>query len=61
MRQFVPADFEKASQHLLQLQEYYFTAGCREERAAAEAAIAAALRWIETALNSFENPGKSGR
>ncbi|KIC20190.1 hypothetical protein [Leisingera sp. ANG-Vp] len=56
MRQFVPADFKKISENLHRLQEHYFTAGCREERAAAEAAIAAAMRWIETALSSFDQP-----
>lgn len=57
MRQFVPADFDKASADLTCLKELYFTAGNDPAaRETAEAALAAALRWIEIALGSYQLP-----
>ncbi|MDC0660808.1 hypothetical protein N6L27_22610 [Leisingera sp. SS27] len=54
MRQFVPADFEKASSDLDRLKEAYFAAGADPAaRGTAEAALAAAMRWISIALNSY--------
>ncbi|MBY6067175.1 hypothetical protein KUW17_10520 [Leisingera aquaemixtae] len=55
MRQFVPADFEKAATDLDRLKEAYFAAGCDPAvRETAEAALAAAMRWISVALDSYD-------
>ncbi|NSY40828.1 hypothetical protein [Leisingera sp. ANG59] len=54
MRQFVPADFDKAAADLTRLKEAYFAAGADPAaRDTAEAALAAALRWIGIALASY--------
>ncbi|MEW2912440.1 hypothetical protein [Leisingera sp. JC11] len=54
MRQFVPADFDKAAADLTRLKEVYFAAGADPAaRDTAEAALAAALRWIGIALDSY--------
>lgn len=58
MRQFVPADFEKAANDLDRLKEAYFAAGADPAaRDTAEAALSAALRWIGVALDSYPPPG----